>query len=131
LKYKSVFSNWTFTNIYFDQIPLQANDFVYADPPYDVEFTAYSKGGFGWPEQIRTAEFLAKHPGPVILSNQATKRIVDLYCDLGYNLLIFDAPRRISCTDHLKHNPDVLALRNLATLSTLSSRRTTASSSCP
>jgi len=113
LEYKSVFKNWTFTNTDFDQIPLEPQDFVYADPPYDVQFTQYSKGGFGWDEQVRTAQWLAKHPGPVILSNQATKRIIDLYKSLGYSLTFLDAPRRISCTGDRTPAPEVLATRNL------------------
>ena len=112
LEYKSVFADWDFVNMDFDRIPLEPEDFVYADPPYDVEFTAYSKGGFGWKEQERTAEFLAKHPGPVILSNQATKRIVDLYDKLGYKLIFLDAPRRISCTGDRTPAPEVVATRN-------------------
>jgi DNA adenine methylase len=113
LEYKSVFANWDFSNIDFDQIPLEPDDFVYSDPPYDVEFTAYSKGGFGWNEQVRTAEFLAKHTGPVVLSNQATARIKELYGDLGYKLRFLDAPRRISCTGDRSPAPEVLAVRNL------------------
>jgi DNA adenine methylase len=113
LEFRAVFANWEFTNSDFDQIPLQADDFVYADPPYDVEFTAYSKGGFGWEEQERTAQWLAKHRGPVILSNQATKRIKELYADLGYKLRFLEAPRRISCTGDRTPAPEVLALLNL------------------
>jgi DNA adenine methylase len=111
--YRQAFGNWEFTNTDFDQIPLRADDFVYADPPYDVEFTSYSQGGFGWLEQERAAKWLAKHPGPVVLSNQATKRIVDLYSDLGYLLTFLDAPRRISCTGDRAPAPEVLATRNL------------------
>ena len=113
LEFKAVFTNWEFTNSDFEQIPLQPDDFVYADPPYDVEFTAYSKGGFGWKEQERTAQWLAKHRGPVILSNQATKRIKELYADLGYELRFLEAPRRISCTGDRTPAPEVLAIRNL------------------
>lgn len=113
LEFRSVFANWEFTNTDFDKITLQADDFVYADPPYDVEFTAYSKGGFGWPEQERAAKFLAQHAGPVILSNQATKRIKELYLDLGYKLTELRAPRRISCTGDRSPAPEVLAIRNL------------------
>lgn len=113
LEYKSVFANWEFTNTDFDEIPLRGDDFVYADPPYDVQFTAYSKGGFGWEEQERTATWLAKHTGPVILSNQATKRIIDLYSSLGFTLTYLNAPRRISCTGDRTPAPEVLAIRNL------------------
>ena len=111
--YVSVFANWDFTTNRFDQVPLLRDDFVYADPPYDVEFTQYSKGGFGWNEQVKTAEWLAKHRGPVILSNQATPRIMSLYRSLGYKLIKLDAPRRISCTGDRRAAKEVLALRNL------------------
>src|SRR5438132_1241481 len=77
LPYKTVLANWEFSNTTFDRIALEPDDFVYADPPYDVEFTQYSKDGFGWDEQVRTAKWLSKHSGPVALSNQATKRIVE------------------------------------------------------
>ncbi len=59
----------------FAALSVQAADFIYADPPYDVEFTSYSPGGFGWADQERLAAWLAAHPGPVVASNQATPRI--------------------------------------------------------
>jgi DNA adenine methylase len=97
----------------FETLPLDADDFVYADPPYDVEFTHYSQGGFGWDQQRRAAEWLAAHRGPVVLSNQATPRITSLYRDLGYQLTFLDAPRRISCTGDRSPAAEVLAVRNL------------------
>ena len=111
--YQKLFDGWKFSTGRFDRLKLKANDFVYADPPYDVEFTQYSKDGFSWQDQILTAELLAKHDGPVILSNQATPRIVELYRDLRYKLIKLDAPRRISCTGDRTHAKEVLALRNL------------------
>ena len=113
LEYKAVFAGWNFTLGDFDQIPLTNEDFVYADPPYDVEFTTYSKGGFGWDEQKRTAQWLAKHKGPVILVNQATERIVELYSSLGYELSYLVAPRRISCTGDRSPAREVFAVRNM------------------
>src|SRR6266849_5239546 len=41
LPYKSVVAKWDFANTTFDRLPLATDDFVYADPPYDVEFTQY------------------------------------------------------------------------------------------
>src|SRR5205823_10468939 len=46
--YRSTFAGWKFSNASFDRVKLRPNDFVYADPPYDVEFTQYSKDGFTW-----------------------------------------------------------------------------------
>ena len=113
LEYREVFSGWKFCNIDFEKLPLRSDDFVYADPPYDVEFRQYSKDGFDWAEQERTAEWLAKHPGPVVLSNQATPRIVKLYRKLGYGLRFLHAPRRISCNGDRTPAEEVLAIRNL------------------
>ena len=80
---------------------------------YEDVFTQYSQGGFGWDEQVRTAEWLAQHRGPVVLSNQATPRILRLYRKLGYQLVKLNAPRRISCTGDRSQAKEVLALRNL------------------
>lgn len=112
-QYRSRFRKWTFSNSDFEKLRLRPDDFVYADPPYDVEFTTYSKGGFSWGDQERTAKWLAQHPGPVILSNQKTKQIVELYRDLNYKLVFRKAPRRISCTGDRTAATEVLAIRNL------------------
>ncbi len=111
--YKKIFAPWTFANTDIDRIPVKRDDFIYADPPYDVEFTQYSKEGFSWDDQEHLAHFLASHPGPVILSNQATPRIVKLYRELGFTLKFLEAPRRISCTGDRTPAREVLALKNL------------------
>ncbi len=111
--YRNSFRRWKFVNKDLAKLSIEPEDFVYADPPYDVEFTTYSAGGFSWNDQVRTAELLAKHRGPVLLSNQATKRIVDLYTRLGFDLRFFAAPRRISCSGDRATAREVLASRNL------------------
>ena len=111
--YRKRFSGWEFKSRDFEKLHLKAGDFVYADPPYDVKFTSYAKEGFTWDDQVRTAEWLAKHKGPVVLSNQATDRIVDLYRSLGFELAFLQAPRRISCTGDRTPAREVIALRNL------------------
>ena len=112
-EYREAFRRWMFTCMDFEQLELEPSDFVYADPPYDVPFTQYSQGGFGWDEQQRAGEWLARHKGPVILSNQATPRIVKLYRSLKFALKFLNAPRRISCTGDRTPAPEVLATRNL------------------
>lgn len=109
--YKVVFSRWEFISGDFIICDTDKNDFIYADPPYDVEFTQYSKEKFGWDEQIRLAEWLAKHPGPVILSNQATERIVQLYTKLNFTLIFLQAPRMINRTGDRTPAREVLALK--------------------
>jgi DNA adenine methylase len=111
--YRTLFSRWDLIQTDFESIPLHPSDFIYADPPYDVEFRQYSKDGFSWEEQARTARWLARHPGPVVLSNQATERIIELYEGLGFSLTFLTAPRLISCTGDRTPAREVLALRNL------------------
>jgi DNA adenine methylase len=109
--YTSVFRQWEFSNRDIEVLELKDDDFVYADPPYDVEFTTYSAGGFSWDDQVRTAKRLAAHPGPVVISNQATARIIELYEDYGFELSYLDAPRRISCTGDRTAAREVLAVK--------------------
>jgi DNA adenine methylase len=110
--YRAAFAGWTFASGDFARLTIDPADFVYADPPYDVVFTRYATEDFGWADQVRLAEFLARHRGPVVLSNQATDRIVDLYERLGFEVGFLTAPRRISCKER-KPAREVLATRNL------------------
>lgn len=111
--YPDAFADWTFTNNDVEAVPIERGDFVYADPPYDVEFTHYAKDGFTWADQERTAAWLGKHRGPVVLVNQATPRIEALYRKIGYTVQFRDAPRRISCTGDRTPAREIMGTRNL------------------
>jgi len=111
--YRELLRRWDFTNRDLSELEIEPGDFVYADPPYDVEFTTYSAGGFSWDDQVRTAELLSHHKGPVVISNQATPRIVKLYGDLGFKLKFLDGPRRISCTGDRTAAQEVLGVRGI------------------
>jgi len=111
--YQKGFANWTFTTGDIETVPLESGDFVYADPPYDVEFTQYAQGGFSWSDQKRTAQVLARHKGPVVLVNQATGRVEALYRELGYAVRFLEAPRRISCTGDRSPAREIIGTRNL------------------
>ena len=111
--YVDALAAWEFTNGDFESLALQPDDFVYADPPYDVEFTQYSKEAFGWAHHVRLASWLAAHAGPVVLSNQATSRVLGLYADLGFELTLLQAPRMISCNGDRTKATEVIATRNV------------------
>lgn len=113
LAYQPVLSRWQFQTSDFEKVQLQADDFVYTDPPYDVDFTSYAQEDFSWDDQKRLIKWLAQHEGPVVLSNQATERIVKLYEKAGYELLLLDAPRRISSDGDRTPAKEVLAFRNI------------------
>jgi DNA adenine methylase len=104
---------WEFVSGDFERLDLRPDDFVYADPPYDVEFTQYARSGFSWEDQERAARLLAAHPGPVVLVNQATPRIERLYRGLNYDVTFVKAPRRISCTGDRTPAGEIVATRHL------------------
>lgn len=112
-RYAASLRSWRFTRKDFEDLRLKPSDFIYADPPYDVPFTKYSKEGFTWDDQVRLANWLAKHEGPVLLSNQATPRILRLYRSLKFKLKVVNAPRMINCTGDRSTAKEVLALRNI------------------
>jgi DNA adenine methylase len=112
--YRVVCGEWLFSAGDFAALALAPTDFVYADPPYDVEFTQYAKESFGWDDQVRLARWLVRHPGPVVLSNQRTDRIVELYRELGFALTFVSAPRMINRTGDRTPALEVIATRNLA-----------------
>lgn len=111
-EYQAALTNWQLRSGDFEKLPLEPNDFVYADPPYDVEFRHYAKDGFSWGDQERLAYWLAHHPGSVVISNQATPRVKRLYRALGFTLLVLKGPRLISCTGDRTPVDEVLAYRN-------------------
>lgn len=109
--YKASLERWTFTCGDFEKITIQPDDFIYADPPYDTPFTQYSAGGFSWDDQVRLVKWLVKHPVPVIASNQATDRILDLYRSHGFEVATLPAPRRISCNGDRSPALEMFALK--------------------
>ena len=111
--YRKAFDGWTFASGDVEAVPIEPGDFVYADPPYDVEFTQYAKDGFTWSDQERTAALLARHRGPVVLVNQATSRVAALYKKLGYRVRFLEAPRRISCTGDRSPAREIIGTRNV------------------
>jgi DNA adenine methylase len=111
LEYQDLLGRWEFSCGDFQAIALRDDDFIYADPPYDRVFTKYSQQDFTWDDQERLAEWLAQHSGRVVVSNQATDRILALYENLGFRVDTVEAPRRIACNGNRKPALEMLAYR--------------------
>lgn len=109
-------SRWKFLASDFEALAPTSRDFVYADPPYDVEFTHYARGGFSWADQQRLAEWLGRLDGPVVASNEATNRVVELYHRHGFQLTFLRAPRMISCNGDRTPALEMLATKGMGGL---------------
>jgi DNA adenine methylase len=111
MAYRPLLRKWNFQVADFENLRVRKEDFLYADPPYDVPFTHYSKEGFSWDDQVRLAKWLREHDGPVVTSNQATERILELYRGLGFHVTVLPAPRMINCTGDRTPAIEMLATR--------------------
>jgi DNA adenine methylase len=112
--YRAALAGWTFTYGDFTRLSIHDDDFIYVDPPYDVEFVSYSKEGFSWDDQQRLVSWLANLPCPMVASNQATDRILDLYRRHGFTVRTLYAPRRISSNGDRTPALEMLAWRNIS-----------------
>lgn len=112
-EYVAVLSGWEFNLGDFESLEIEPEDFIYADPPYDTPFTRYAKEDFNWEDQKRLAAWLAEHSGPVVASNQATERILELYKSHGFTVETTNAPRRISCTGDRTPALEMLATKGV------------------
>lgn len=86
---------WTFSQGDYSGIELHEGDVVYADPPYDDGFSAYTIDGFSWADQKNLAVWLSVHDGPVIATNKFTPRVVRLYRSLGFLVEHVNAPQKM------------------------------------
>lgn len=112
-EYRGALRGWKFSCGDFQKIRRRGSDFIYADPPYDATFSQYSKDGFTWDDQVRLAKWLATHSGPVVASNSATARVLDLYESLGFQVATVKAPRRISSDGNREDVLEMLATNEL------------------
>ena len=87
---------WQFTAGDFERVELKPDDFLYADPPFDTEFVQYVADGFSWADQQRLVKWLLRHPGPTVVSGQATRRILALYQTAGFTINTLEASRGIN-----------------------------------
>ena len=113
LDYQPMLSRWSLSAVDFEAVAIETGDIIYADPPYDVEFRQYSQWGFTWSDQVRLANWLAQLNSPVIVSNQATSRILELYSELRFEIKTVSAPRKISCKGDRTPAIDMLVFRGI------------------
>jgi DNA adenine methylase len=92
---------------------LEPSDFLYIDPPYDETFADYSAGGFTWEQQVRLAERAAQHAGPVVASNSATARVLELYRSLGFTVETTEVKRSIAASGNRDAAMEMLAMKNI------------------
>jgi DNA adenine methylase len=112
-EYATPLNRWQLAVAEWSWLSPQPDDFVFVDPPYDTEFTAYDGRRFTWEDQICVAGRFARHPGPVVVTNQGTERILELYRHFGYKIETTEAPRSINARGSRAPAIEMIATRNL------------------
>ena len=75
----------------FEEVsPLNDNDFIFLDPPYDSAFSDYDGIEFGESDHKRLAEYLAGCKANFMLVIKYTPFILSLYENKGFNVLAYD-----------------------------------------
>ncbi len=88
-------------------------DFIYADPPYDVQFTQYSRGGFDWGGSSQ-GPMAREAPGTGGGVEPGYARIRRAVPRPWIHAAVSDAPRMISCNGNREYVREVLAQKSLA-----------------
>ncbi len=98
---------------FLQKYPPQAEDFVFLDPPYDSEFSTYSRNEFGKQDQERLASYLLNHCGAkFMLVIKNTPIILRLYSNAGLNMRAFDKKYLVSFQDRNNRNAEHLVITN-------------------
>jgi DNA adenine methylase len=119
----TVKENLDFENFLFKHKPSK-NDFIFLDPPYDSEFSTYTKNEFGKADQKRLSEYLAqkcKSQWMLIIKN--TEFIQELYFDKGLNIKSFDKTYLASFMNRNNKNARHLLIKNYGVENNESTRR--------
>ncbi len=111
--YAAALAEWDIGHHSFEQTRPGERDFLYIDPPYDTPFTQYAKENFAWADQEKLVRWLMRSAAPMVVTNQATPRILALYADAGFTVTTLLAPRRIASSGDRTPALEMLATRNI------------------
>jgi DNA adenine methylase len=109
---KTIIENKDFEDFFSDYNPTK-NDFVFLDPPYDSEFSAYAKNEFTKKDQIRLANYLTeKCQAKWLMIIKNTEFIFSLYDKKGLSISSFDKTYLVSFMNRNDKNVEHLLIKN-------------------
>ena len=91
---------------------LNANDFIFLDPPYDTDFSDYENKSFDKQDQIRLEKVLEKTKAKFILIIKNTPFIYGLYNKECFNIKSFDNIYSYCVKNRNKRNVEHLIITN-------------------
>ena len=113
-KHKEVLKNAEIYNLPFSDFNYHGKGLRIIDPPYYGNFTGYTGGGFDLNHQIQLAEMYSHSSFPLIAFNSSHPTILKLYKELGYDVFLYEAPRKISRNGDRKPAIEMFATKNIS-----------------
>lgn len=108
----TVVANMDF-EVFMDKYQPKEQDFVFLDPPYDTEFSTYTKNIFGKEDHIRLSKYLIeKCKAKWMLVIKQTDFILDLYKEKGLNINAFDKTYMVSFMNRNDRKTEHLIITN-------------------
>ena len=107
----SEFSSLDFEEFFAANEPTE-NDFIFLDPPYDTEFSTYSKNKFAREDHKRLADYLSRTKAKWLLVIKQTDFINELYEGKGYNISTFDKKYVVNFKNRNNRESQHLLIRN-------------------
>ena len=95
---------------FLDSIHLSKEDFIFLDPPYDTEFSTYTKNTFGKSDQERLCDYLKTTPAQWMLVIKKTPLIDKLYKE--FNIFAFSKQYLVSFKNRNKKDATHLLITN-------------------
>lgn len=110
----TVIENLDFAD-FLQRHPPGRDDFLFVDPPYDSDFSTYTRNEFGLRDQERLAEYLLTVcPARFLLVIKQTPFIRALYAHQGLSVRSFEKKYLVSFQDRNKREAEHLLITNYA-----------------
>lgn len=111
------FQNTVIENLDFEDFllkyPPRSSDFLFLDPPYDSNFSTYTRNEFSPRDQARLADYLlARCPAKFLLVIKNTPFIRELYRHKGLDIQMFEKKYLVSFQDRNKRETEHLLIKN-------------------
>lgn len=95
---------------FLDNVAQGKGDFIFADPPYDSDFSSYAQNEFNRQDQIRLANVLKNTPARFMIVIKNTEFIHSLYKE--FNMKSFDKRYLVSFQNRNDRNAEHLIITN-------------------
>ena len=98
---------------FFEKYTPGADDFIFLDPPYDSEFSTYTRNAFDKCDQERLAHYLLNRcSAKFMLVIKNTPAILNLYAGKGLNIQTFDKTYLVSFQDRNNRESEHMMITN-------------------